>query len=176
VLGLVLGIGGILLLLAAELGAAGRSPLGAALMLSGAATWATGVVMLKRWAQMGMPATAFSAWTLLLGAVPVLCAVPFEEGSFLPEGMSAAAMGALAYNVLVAFVLAYWAWIRVVRAAPVAVSSLSTLIVPVIGVFSGMIVLGERPQATDFAALALVVAALAAVLLGGSGEPARRKR
>jgi len=33
-----------------------------------------------------------------------------------------------------------------------------------VGVFSGMLVLGERPQWSDFAALVLVVAALAVVL------------
>jgi drug/metabolite transporter (DMT)-like permease len=36
--------------------------------------------------------------------------------------------------------------------------------IPVVGVFSAMLLLGERPQWTDFAALALVVAALAVVL------------
>jgi len=37
--------------------------------------------------------------------------------------------------------------------------------IPIVGVFSGMLVLGERPQWSDFAALALVVAALAVVLM-----------
>jgi drug/metabolite transporter (DMT)-like permease len=36
--------------------------------------------------------------------------------------------------------------------------------IPVVGVFSGMLVLGERPHWTDFAALALVVASLATVM------------
>jgi drug/metabolite transporter (DMT)-like permease len=37
--------------------------------------------------------------------------------------------------------------------------------VPVVGVFSGMLVLGERPHWQDFLALLLVLAAIATVLL-----------
>jgi threonine/homoserine efflux transporter RhtA len=40
--------------------------------------------------------------------------------------------------------------------------------VPVVGVFSGMLVLGEHPQWTDFAALVLVTASVATVLLPAS--------
>ena len=41
--------------------------------------------------------------------------------------------------------VAHWAWFTLARTLPVAVSSLSSLPVPVVGVFAGMIVLGERP-------------------------------
>jgi len=37
--------------------------------------------------------------------------------------------------------------------------------IPIVGVFSGMLLLGEQPQWSDLAALVLVVAALAVVLL-----------
>jgi len=39
------------------------------------------------------------------------------------------------------------------------------LMIPIVGVFSGMLLLGEHPQWSDLAALVLVVAALAVVLL-----------
>ena len=45
-----------------------------------------------------------------------------------------------------------------------AVSSLSSLPVPVVGVFAGMIVLGEKPGPQEWAALALVVRALFIVM------------
>jgi drug/metabolite transporter (DMT)-like permease len=169
ILALGLGVAGMAFLLGGELGAAGRSPLGASLMLAAAALWAVGVVMIKRWQQLGMSATVFTAWQLLLGGIPVVIAVPFEEGSFSVLRLSTGPLLALVYNLVIAFIFSYWAWTRVVTVLPVAVSSLSTLLVPVVGVFSGMLVLGERPQWTDFAALALVVASVAAVL-----APARR--
>ena len=162
--GLLLGIAGMGLLVGSELHAAGRSPLGAMLMLGAAATWALGVVMIRRW-QFPLPATSFTAWQLLIGGVPIVIGSLFERGSYSPLGLSAGAVFALYYNVFVCFIFSYWAWTKVATVVPVAISSLTTLIVPVVGVFSGMIVLGERPHWTDFAALALVVTALAVVLL-----------
>ena len=58
-----------------------------------------------------------------------------------------------------------WAWIKIATVAPVTISTLSMLMIPVVGVFSGMLVLSERPQWTDYAALVLVIAALASVLI-----------
>jgi hypothetical protein len=60
--------------------------------------------------------------------------------------------------------LAHWAWFTLARTLPVAISSTSSLPVPIVGVFAGMLVLGERPGITEFVALGLVVSAIAAVL------------
>ena len=56
------------------------------------------------------------------------------------------------------------------RTLPVAVSSLSSLPVPVVGVLSGMLFLGERPGLSEFIALGFVLASLAAVLLGPASK------
>jgi threonine/homoserine efflux transporter RhtA len=47
------------------------------------------------------------------------------------------------------------------------VSALGTLFIPVVAVFSGMLLLGEHPATTDFAALALILCALATVVVPG---------
>ena len=52
---------------------------------------------------------------------------------------------------------------------PVGVSSLGSLIVPVVGVFGGMVFLGEQPRWQDFAALLLVLGALGTVILPAGG-------
>jgi drug/metabolite transporter (DMT)-like permease len=78
--------------------------------------------------------------------------------------MSGTAWFAVAYNIFLAGTVAHWAWFRMARTLPVAVSSLSSLPVPVVGVLSGMFFLGERPGASEFIALALVLASLAAVM------------
>lgn len=39
------------------------------------------------------------------------------------------------------------------------------MMIPVVGVFGGMVLLGESPQWQDYTALALVVAALSTVLI-----------
>ncbi|MEO6748337.1 MAG: EamA family transporter, partial [Casimicrobiaceae bacterium] len=61
--------------------------------------------------------------------------------------------------------LAHLLWYTMARTLPVAVSSMASLPVPVVGVFAGMLLLGERPGITEWIALALVIVALAAVLL-----------
>jgi drug/metabolite transporter (DMT)-like permease len=168
-----LGIAGLAFLLGGELSVAGRSPVGTALMLGAAALWAVGVVLMKRWGPLGMPGTVFTGWQLLLGGLPIVLAVPFEDGSFSPLRLGTGAQLALVYSVAVAFVFSYWAWNRAVAELPVVVSSLSSLLVPLVGVFSAMLVLGERPAWTDFAALALITAAVATVLLAPAA-PVRR--
>jgi drug/metabolite transporter (DMT)-like permease len=77
---------------------------------------------------------------------------------------SAAAWFAILYNIFLAGTLAHWAWYTLARTLPVAVSSMSSLPVPIVGVLSGMLLLGERPGPSEWIALVLVIAAMIAVL------------
>jgi drug/metabolite transporter (DMT)-like permease len=56
-------------------------------------------------------------------------------------------------------------WSMLARNLPPAASGLSVMLIPVLGVFSGMWMLGEQPYWQDFAALGLIVFALSTVLL-----------
>ena len=161
--GLALGMAGMALLIGTEFDALGGAPLGVVLMLVAAIFWAGGLVWYKR-DPVPMPITALTAWQALIGGVPVALAghllepVDWTSVSFWP-------WFGYWYNVFIALTFCYWAWNKLVQMVPASVSSLGSLIVPVIGVFSGMIVLGERPHWQDFAALLLVLAAIATVLL-----------
>jgi drug/metabolite transporter (DMT)-like permease len=162
--GVALGMAGLVLLFLGEMQALGRSPLGALLMVGAALSWAVGTVLMKR-LPVAMPASSFTAWQLVLGGVPVLLGALFlEQGSFAFWRLSFWPAFGVLYNVFVAFVFCQWAWIRIALIAPLGVSTLASLAVPVVGVFSGMIALGERPHWQDYAALALVAAALATVM------------
>jgi drug/metabolite transporter (DMT)-like permease len=163
VLGVGLGMGAMLLLLSVELQAVQAAPVGTLLMMGAALSWAIGTVMMKRF-PVDLPVTALAAWQLLLGGIPIYAGtLAFEMHSLHPLTLWPAL--ALAYNVLVAFVFCHWAWYKIVTAVPVGVSSLSSLMTPVVGVFSGMLVLAERPHWQDYAALGLVLLALATVML-----------
>lgn len=164
-LGAALGCGGLLLLLGEEVQALGRSPLGAIFMVGGALSWALGTVMMKRW-PVSLPTSSFTAWQMLISVIPIaIMALTRESGTFNPFALSLLPMLATLYNVFVAFNFCYWAWTKIALVAPVGVASLSVMMIPVVGVFSGMLVLGETPFWQDYAALALVVGALATVLL-----------
>jgi drug/metabolite transporter (DMT)-like permease len=101
---------------------------------------------------------------MLIGAAPVLAAaLALEAGEWRAVGLGPG-LG-FVYNVLVAFMFCYWAWNRIVLMVPVAVSSLSSLITPVIGVLGGMWLLGEQPGWNELLGAALILGALATVLL-----------
>lgn len=170
-LGIALGCAGLLVLLGEEVQAVGRSPLGAMLMVGAAVSWALGTVMMKRW-PVSLPASSFTGWQMLIALVPIAIAGLFHEhGTFNPFALSVWPMFGVLYNLLVAFLFCYWAWTRIALVAPVGVSSLSVMMIPVVGVFSGMLVLGETPSWQDYVALLLVVGALATVLLPPKSTP-----
>jgi len=170
-LGVGLGMGAMLLLLADEWRAVQAAPKGTLLMVSGAITWALGTVMMKR-NPVDLPVASFTAWQMLVGGIPIcLAAVAFELHNLRPLTTGPAV--ALAYNVLVTFIFCRWAWNKIVATVPVGVSSLSILMTPVVGVFSGMLVLSESPHWQDIAALGLVILALATVMLPPGSMRAR---
>ena len=175
ILGVALGMGAILLLLSNELQAVQAAPRGTLLMLGGAFSWALGTVLMKRY-PVDLPVASLTAWQLLLGGIPFYAgALAFDLHRLHPLTLWPAV--ALAYNVVVAFIFCYWAWYKVVTSVPVGVSTLSVLMIPVVGVFSGMLVLSEVPHWQDFAALGLVLLALATLMLpSGLGRPLFSKR
>jgi drug/metabolite transporter (DMT)-like permease len=158
-LGLVLGMAGLALLLRDVF-----VNLGTVLVLGAAVSWAIGAVLQKRY-PMAMQAGPYTAWSMLLGGVPIFCcALLLEDSVAAVRGLTLWPALGVAYNVFIAFAFAQWAWIKIATQVPVAVFSISMLIIPVVGVVSGMLFLGERPSWLEYAALALIVAALATVI------------
>lgn len=165
--GVVLGMGAVALLLAAEFAHMRAAPNGALLIIGAALSWATGTVIMKRFPT-DLPTTSFVAWQLALGGLPVIAgALLFEWRTWQP--ISHAAAAGLLYNMLVASLFCHWAWFKIATNAPASIAALSTMMIPVVGVFSGMLVLGEQPQWQEYVSLILVTMALATVLI-----PARK--
>ena len=165
-LGLALGLGGLALLLLESFTGLGRAPLGSLLVLGAAVTWALGTVLQKRF-PVNLPVGPYTAWIMLLGGVPIFAgALVFEDWHALKQVGVTAWLGT-AYNVVIAFAFAHWAWIKIATSVPVSVFSISMLLIPVVGVVCGMLFLGERPTWAEYAALVLVLGALLTVLRPG---------
>jgi len=160
--GLALGMLGMGVLLGDDIGHIKRTPTAALLVLGAAMCWALGTVLLRKW-KPPLPQNALTGWMMLLGWAPLAALAPFFDNGAL-RSPSPAVWFALVYNMFLAGTLAHWAWYSLARTLPVAISSMSSLPVPIVGVFSGMLLLGERPGAGEWVALALVVAAMVAVL------------
>jgi drug/metabolite transporter (DMT)-like permease len=168
-LGLILGISGMSLLLSDKWASVRAAPVGALLVVGAAMSWALGAVLMKRFPT-ALATTSFTAWQLLLGGLPIIVgACLVDTGKLAP--LSWRASGALVYNIVIAFIVCYWAWFKIVERASVTASSLGTLAIPVVGVFSSMLVLGEHPDWREYLALLLVLAAIATVIV-----PTRARR
>ena len=153
---------GVVLLLWHEFTHLAGRPFGVLLALVAAAFWALGTQMLRR-SRLAAPALAISFWMTVLTAVlmAVLAAV-FERAQWaLPE---ATATGAILYNAVLIFGFAHAAWTYLARGLPPLASTLSVMLIPVLGVFSGALWLKEAVHWQDWAAVLLMVVAIASVL------------
>jgi drug/metabolite transporter (DMT)-like permease len=170
---LCLGLAAMALLLGPDIARLGRTPLGAVYLIGSAISWAAATVMFKL-VDWTIPSGAIAAWQLLIGGVPVLAAAlvfaPTPEFSSLSNG----AVISIIYASVIAVSFGQWIWFRVLRILPASVAAISTLAVPVVGVFSSAILIGERLGWMELTALALVVAALWIVLVGRTGLEAMR--
>jgi len=162
-LGLMLGMAGMLLLLWDELTRLQGAPLGAALVLGASVTWAIGTILQKKY-PVQAPVAGYTAWLMLVGGIPIYVGALLLEDFGRLRGVSPHAALATAYNVLLSFAWAHWAWIKLATSVSVTVFSLCMLTVPLVAVFSGMLFLGERLGWTECAALAFVVGSLATVI------------
>ena len=164
-LGLFLGMAGMGTLLADDLTALRGNAFGALMILAASVIWSFGTVLLRKW-RPDVPQNTLTGWMMVIGWVPIALLAPVLDPHWLSAipTLSKTAWFAIFYNIVLAGTLAHWAWFTLARTLPVAVSSMSSLPVPVVGVFAGIIVLGERPGPSEWIALVLVISALVAVL------------
>jgi drug/metabolite transporter (DMT)-like permease len=153
---------GVGLLLWHELTGLAGHPLGVGLALVAAATWALGTQLLRR-ARMDVPTLAISFWMTVLTAVvmTVLC-VLFERSDW--HAPNATVWAAILFNAVLIFGFAHSTWFYLARSLPPVASTLSVMFIPVVGVFSGAMWLREVLHWQDWAAVVLMVVAIASVL------------
>ena len=76
----------------------------------------------------------------------------------------APALLATAFAGIIGRGIAYAMWFAIVRRLSAATASLGALGIPVVGVLSTVLIVGERPTTTDLVGFALIFAASACVL------------
>lgn len=153
---------GVVLLLWHELTTLSGRPLGVAMMLVAAATWAIGTQLMRR-TRIPAPTLALSFWMTLATTLWMsLLAVLFERDAWAAP--SAVQWGAIAYNAVGVFAFAQVVWLVLARSLPPVASTLSVMFIPVLGVFSGAWWLGEVLHWQDWTAVALVMLSIFSVL------------
>jgi drug/metabolite transporter (DMT)-like permease len=160
---------GVVLLLWHELGQMAGRPWGAFGMLTAAAAWALGTQQLRR-THIAAPTLALTWWmTVATTLVMSVLAFALERDRWsVPDE---AARFAIAYNAVLIFGFAQPVWLTLARGLPPVASTLSVMMIPVLGAVSGAAWLRETLHWQDGAAVLLMGAAIASVLW-----PQRRHR
>jgi drug/metabolite transporter (DMT)-like permease len=139
-------------------------PTGILLALGAGVGWAAGTVYLK-WATLDGDPMAITIWQLVFGLVVIGACLPFAEGSLQLTQAHMPAILALIFSGFVGSGISYFLWFDIVRRLPATTASLAILSVPVVGIVSSVLMLGERPTSSDIVGFALIFTASACVLL-----------
>ncbi len=155
VVALVLGVAGVALLLSGNGFAFGAGKLlGVGLALSCAILFALGNVLNRK--QLPMPPLVVVAWQVGLGCAAMLVlGIVFEQpnyGAITPLGL-----GCFVYMMLIPMGVCYLTWFETLRRLPAVSASTGMLLVPVIGVVSAAIILGEPLGLRELGAMALTL-------------------
>jgi len=154
---------GAALLLSSEFAAISGKPVGTIMMLVAAASWGYGTVNMK-YQVIPMPTLSITLWMIGIGGVILaVYAILFE--THLWKMPNALQWAAILYNAILVFGFANVIWVDLARTLPPVASSLSVMMIPVVGVFSGAWMLSETPHWQDYAAMVLILAAISSVLL-----------
>jgi len=153
---------GVALLLWHELGAMAGKPWAALGMLVSAAVWALGTQQLRR-TRIAAPTMALVFWMTLATTLAMsVLAVAFEHDRWIAP--PPATWSGIAYNALLIIGFAQPVWLVLARNLPPIASTLSVMLIPVLGTASGAWWLAERLHWQDVAAMLLMLAAIASVL------------
>lgn len=153
-------------------GAVKLDAIGVAAALAGAASMATGTVLIERWGKLGTP-LALAAWQLALGGLLLLPVALFVEG--LPPAPSLRNLAGLSYLVLIGTALAYWLWVRGIAVIGAEIAFLG-LLSPLVATLLGALLLGEWFGAQQWLGIAIIFAStIAGIVLSRRRppEPAR---
>jgi drug/metabolite transporter (DMT)-like permease len=161
-IGLGLCIAGLAVLIYPVIGS--DAVIGLSLSVACAITWAIATVYIKL-AKLpsGLPIVT---WQMIFAMIVMAVLFPIFQGAPSFEPVSLRSSAAVIYSGIVGTGLAYVWWFRIAGTLSAATASLGTLAVPVIGVASSALLLGERPSVADWIGFALIFAAAACVILG----------
>lgn len=171
VFGLGFGLAGLAVLMGEDVMVIGSAPVGALVMAGAAFSWAVGTVLFKKYTWT-TPLVTRIGWQLAACTLPIMLGAVLLEP--LPDvtQLSGKALAALAYIYIFPMVFCQWAYFKVVSLFSAATAAIGTLAIPIVGVYSSALILGEPVGWQEFVALLLIVAALTSVLI----IPAYRSR
>ena len=132
---------------------------GPLLVVAAAITWGIGTAAMKYFA-FSPPVTVLTAWQHVIGSVPVAVIAIIWDVHNMPDQVSLIPTLCILYNMTVTGILCYWAFFKVVTMLPVVISTVGTLMVPIIGVAADSLFFHTWPTLVDYLALIAVAGAI----------------
>lgn len=170
-LGLVLCVVGLAVLVYPVAEQSLREPIGLFLALCCALAWGAGTVYMK-WARIKGDLLTITFWQIMVGVVTFAIFYLIFEGLPTIEPLRWQTWAGLLYNGILGTGIAYFIWFNIIGRLSTVMASLGSLINPVVGVIGAVIILGDRPTASDWIGFALIFSAAACVMIPQRERPA----
>lgn len=174
VIGLLIAAGGLAVIglqssSGAASGAQAMTVAGFVLTLCAACMWALGNIVTKKVGKVDL--VGLVVWASLIPPLPFLALSYCFEGPQRIEaaltGIGLHSIGAIVYLAFVATILGYSLWSRLLSKYPASQVAPFSLLVPIVGLASAALLLGERLSAAQIGGAALVMGGLAVNVFGG---------
>ena len=172
---LMIGMAGLFVLASEDMTAFLASPAGPLIMLGAAISWALGTVALKarKWS---LPPLSLTVWFFAASAAACWPLVLIFEPPWQQSWPPAPVLWTLVYHVIGPMVTCYALWTSLVGRISATVSAIATLMVPVVGVFSAIVLLGDPLTWQKPVSLAMILASIMMTLDWGRRTSAQKDR
>lgn len=157
---LCLGMAGLAVLASEDLAGLIAQPAGPAAMLVAALSWALGTVALKA-RSWSLPPLALSVWFFAVSSALCWPLVLIFEQPWQQSWPSPPVLWTLLYHILGPMIICYGLWTTLVGRISATIAAIATLMVPVVGVASAVILLDDPLTWQKIVALTMVLASIA---------------
>ena len=164
--GLAVGFAGVILLNLGN-GMSG-APVGAIALVIAATAWAFGSVWSRR---RDMPPASMNTAAQMLSGGVALTVVSVLVGEHLPSRPSAASLLALGYLVVFGSLVAFTAYLYLLKSVRAALATSYAYVNPPVAVLLGALFLGEQVHSADLVAMAVILSGVAMITLGKLRRP-----
>ena len=140
-----------------------HAALGVLMIVFSALAWSIGNVIIKT---SGVKEIfSFMVWASLFPPIPLWLMAWWMHGNAafdgLPTRLDLTAVWSLLFQVYLATHFAYWGWNTLLKAYPVSTVAPLSLLIPVFGIASSMLILGERVSTANLVFIAVIISGLA---------------
>lgn len=137
--------------------------LGVMLIVLSAVAWSVGNVIIKK---SGVKEIfSFMVWASLIPPIPLFLTAWLIHGSAAFEGLQASldltAVLSILFQVYLATHFAYWGWNSLLKLYPVSTVAPLSLLIPVFGITSSMLILDERISTPNLISIGIIIVGLA---------------